>query len=193
MAECLINAGLSTTCDKKKRVGGVKKRLWIGNISELESIAYVGDDPKGAILDFTMASTTMTYVFEGFKQSHSGGYTWTPQTGGNGYWQHDVFTKFLADTAAEKAILEDLAVSDVFIILETNSEEFLFYGFKNGLQQTEGVQNSGAEFGSDTTDQLTFTGAELTMPKPLMAAIVASETQYEANLALLTSKEVAAP
>ena len=33
MAECLINAGLSTTCDKKKRVGGVKKRLWIGNIS----------------------------------------------------------------------------------------------------------------------------------------------------------------
>ena len=40
---------------RKKRVGGVKKRLWIGNISELESIAYVGDDPKGAILDFTMA------------------------------------------------------------------------------------------------------------------------------------------
>jgi hypothetical protein len=73
--------------------------------------------------------------------------------------------KLISTTPADDEVIEELSVADVFIILETNNNEFIIYGIDNGLDMTAGSQNSGAESASDITDTLTFQGEERRKPR----------------------------
>ena len=106
------------------------------------------------------------------------GYTAQIQApGGNKFYQHDVILKLFPDTPNEDSAIEDLLVGTVGIILETNNDEFILFGFKNGLDQTEGVQNSGQEAASDIADTLTFAGAEPEKPKRILVGGSADATK----------------
>lgn len=176
---CGVTGGMSVDCNALRRVGGVNKRAFVGNLSDIESYTT---DVDGCITAITFAATTGLYELESRKASHSGGITnQTSGEGGNKFYTHDVQLKLFSSNCAEDKILEELFVADVIIILEDNNQEFKLYGQKNGLDQTGGTQNSGQVAASDISDTLIFTGEESELPKRVF------DTDYAATKALLES------
>lgn len=175
MADCLVTNGIGINCDDLRRVGGVDKDFYLANHDELVNVGY---DSSNYINDINFTAYKGLYKFKSRKQAHSGGYT--PQVsgpGGNKYFQHDVTAKLYPATPDEDAILEALLVGTVVIILETNNDEFILYGLKKGMDQTEGVQNSGTEDNSDVGYNLTFAGAEKEIPKRVLVGGTAEATR----------------
>ncbi len=165
---CLITAGVGITCAALKRVGGVNKRAYMFNINDLVTSPSGGytTDANGYVDSFQFTGYFGLFKYISRKAAHSGGYTAQIQSpGGNKYFQHDCTIKLFSDDPTEDAILETLLVGCVGIILEDNNQEFRVYGITNGMDQSEGVQNTGQEQSSDIGDALTFVGAEPEIPK----------------------------
>ena len=177
---CGINSGLSITCQNLKKVGGVKKAAYLFNIDDLVEYTI---DGQGYITALTFAQYKGLYKFQARKQSHSGGYTAVIQDpGGNKFFQHDVTLKAFCETPADDEVLEDLLVSEVGVILETNNGEFILYGAYNGMEQTAGVQNTGTAPASDIADNLTLTGFEEGKPKRVLETDGPSTKAYLESL-----------
>lgn len=181
---CGITNGIAITCADLKKVGGVNKRAWLFNISDLQDAKYT-TDADGYVTAISFDTYAGLYSFVGKKKSHSGGFALQKQQpGGTTFFQHDVIIKLFPDTPTEDGVIENLAVSDVGIILETNNQEFVLYGAENGLELTDGSQNTGQDSASDTSDTLTFVGEEKKKPLRILA------TDYATTKALLESYEV---
>jgi hypothetical protein len=184
MSGCGISSGININCSDLKRVGGVNKRAWLFNISDLLDAKYTIDG-SGYVTAINFTTYAGLYAFTGKKKSHSGGYQMIKQQpGGTTFFQHNVLMKLFPDTAAEDLIMENLAVSELGIILETNNEEFFLYGAYNGMEQIDGTQDSGQETATDTSDSLTFQGEEKKKPLRILS------TDYATTKALLESYEV---
>lgn len=137
-----------------------------------------------ASLSFNSAYNGL-YKFSGPKKGHTAGYTVQVADGGNKAFVHAVTLKFFANNAADAKVIEDLVSGNVFVIVETNENQFKIYGGQNGMEVTAGQQNSGNASNADTTDQLTLNGdGEQYLPKIFFA------TDYATTLALLESYEV---
>jgi len=163
---CLVTTGVGITCAALTRVGGVNKRAYIYNLEELDAF---GTDANGYINNLVFTAYLGLYKYISRKQAHSGGYTAQIQApGGNKFYQHDVILKLFPDDPTEDESLETLLVSCVGIILEDNNREFRLYGLNNGMDQSEGVQNTGQEQASDVADSLTFFGNEPEIPKRVL-------------------------
>lgn len=181
---CGISNGISITCADLKRVGGVNKRAWLFNISDLADNKYT-IDVDGYVTAINFNTYAGLYAFTGKKKSHSGGYQLQKQQpGGTTFFQHNVLMKLFPDTAPEDLILENLAVSELGIILETNNEEFFLYGAFNGMELVDATQDTGQETATDTSDSLTFQGEEKKKPLRILS------TDYATTKALLESYEV---
>lgn len=168
---CLITAGAGITCAALNQVGGVNKRAYIFNINQLATTGQRGytTDVNGYVDSFQFTTYFGLFKYISRKAAHSGGSTAQIQTpGGNKYFQHDVIIKLFPEDPTEDAIMETLLTSCVGIILESNNQEFFLYGIQNGLDQTEGTQNTGQEQTSDVAYSMTFTGAEPEMPKRIL-------------------------
>lgn len=180
---CGINDGISIVCDDLKRVGGVKKDAFLFNLSDLSTYTFL----SGYVSALNFDVYGGLYQFSSRKQSHSGGFV--PQSqdpGGNKFFQHDVLIKMFPGTAAGDDVLEDLLVSEVGVILETNNREFLLYGQYNGLEQISGGgQNSGQATASDVGYTINLQGEEQFLPFRL--SVDGTGTDYDATKALIES------
>lgn len=180
MANCNISAGIGVDCSDLRRVGGVKKRVWIYNT---DGVTYT-TNVSGYITAISFPTYEGLYAFEGKKNSHSAGESLVNQEGANKFFQHDLVLKLFLTNPTDQEVVENLAVASVCAIVETNNGEFVLYGKDNGLDLTAMTQNSGQAGASDTTATLTFAGAETSLPKFVLS------TDYETTLALLESYEV---
>lgn len=163
---CLITDGVGISCDALRRVGGVNKRAYLFNLDDMTSS---GEDSNGYVDNIVFTGYKGLYKYISRKQAHSGGYTAQIQApGGNKFYQHDVILKLFPDDPTEDAALESLLVASVGIILEDNNQEFRLYGIQNGMDQSEGAQNTGQEQASDIADTLTFVGNEPDIPKRIL-------------------------
>ena len=179
---CAIISGIAITCDDLKRVGGVNKRVYLFNIEELDDTKYTFTTDFVSEINFQ--ATFGLYAFNSKKKSHSAGYSIQKnQPGGNTYFQHDAIVKVFPDSPTEDGVIEDLVVSNVGLIVEDNNQQFFIYGAENGLEVTEGTQNTGQENASDIALPLTFTGEEKTLP--LRISVDGSGTDYAATKAYL--------
>lgn len=163
---CLVEIGVGINCDDLRKVGGVNKRAYIFNLDELTSS---GEDANGYIDNLVFTAYLGLFKYISRKQAHSGGSTAQIQApGGNKFYQHDVILKLFPGDPTEDAALERLLVSCVGIILEDNNKEFFLYGLDNGMDQSEGAQNTGQEQASDMANTLTFVGNEPELPKRIL-------------------------
>ena len=168
---CGITSGVSVTCDDLRRVGGVNKRAFIFNLSDVTGYTTTVD---GCISAITFDVATGLYEFDSRKFAHSGGYSvQSGGEGGNKFYQHDVQLKMFSTTCLDDKILEDLLVANVGIILETANQDFKLFGTYNGMSEESGQQNSGQVGASDVSDTLIFQGEEKGMPKHVL------DTDYE--------------
>lgn len=173
---CLITAGISINCDALKRVGGVNKRFWLFNISSLTTPIVALTD--GYVTDINLSTYQFLYKFEGNKYAHS--FTVVPQRSdeGNVQWEHKFMPVLVNTTPTEDAILEDLAVSEVGAIVQTNNNEFLILGAQNGLTLTEGTLGSGQKSGDSSSSKVTLTGNEQSVYKRLLRTDVNTTLAY---------------
>lgn len=181
---CGIENGISITCDDLRRVGGVNKRVWIFNISDLQDTKYTEMSDYISAINFDTYKGL--YAFTSKKKSNSGGYALQKQQpGGNVFFQHDVIVKLFPDSPSEDAVVENLSVGEFGVIIETNNQEFILYGAENGMEGTEGTQNSGQENASDVALSLTFTGEEKKLPRRI--SVGGTGADYAATKAYLES------
>ena len=160
---CGITDGIEAGCNDLPQVGGIKKSIWIGNLSDLSSTRAVFSS-DGYINYLSFNTYGGLYKFTGKKLSGSGGVELVNGEGAN-LFNHTCSFKVFTETPEAYSILESLSGSDVFIIEETNNDQFKVYGLYNGLEMTGLTQNSGTEFTADTSFNITFTGAERRLPK----------------------------
>jgi hypothetical protein len=172
---CGITSGLSIDCAQLRRVGGVNKRAYAYNV---EGVTYTING-NGYLTAFDFPAYQGLYEITSRKQSHSGGSTLVKQEpGGNTFYNHDVILKVFPDSPDDDTVLEDLAVGEFGIILETNNQEFFLYGAYNGMENTAAAQNSGQAPASDIGSTLTFTGSETGLPIRISLGTYAATKAY---------------
>lgn len=179
---CGIGAGIGINCDALKRAGGLNKRFWLGNISGLNTPMVANTD--GYLTNIPLTTYLTLYQFAGPKFGHS--FEVNEQRGdeGNVQWEHKLMIKLLNTTPTDDAVVEDLAVSEVFAVVQTNNLEFLVLGAQNGMTSTEAKLSSGQKSGDSSSSAMTLTGFETSIYKRLL------RTDFNTTLAYLNAMSV---
>tara|TARA_R110000868_G_scaffold378961_2_gene644615 strand:+ start:614 stop:1159 length:546 start_codon:yes stop_codon:yes gene_type:complete len=177
---CNITAGITISCDALKRVGGLNKRLWLFNISSLNTPIVALTD--GFVTDIPLTTYATLYKIEGNKYSHSFEVNEQRSDEGNVQWEHKLMVKIVNTTPTDDAIFEDLTVSEVGAIVQTGNNEFLILGAQNGLTSTESKLQSGQKSGDSSASSITLTGNEQSIYKRLL------RTDFNTTLAYLNAR-----
>lgn len=165
-ASCGITSGIGINCDALKRVGGLNKRVWLGNIASLATPIVGLTD--GFVTNIPLTTYNTLYSFQGPKFAHA--FELNEQRGdeGNVQWEHKLMLKLQNTSPTDDAVLEDLTVSEVFAIVQTNNLEFLILGAQNGLTATESKLKSGQKSGDTSSSEITLSGFEQSVYKRLL-------------------------
>jgi|CXWJ01.1.fsa_nt_gi hypothetical protein len=159
---CDISSGIGITCADLKRVGGLNKRLWLFNMSDLRTPI---DVTQATITNLNFNAYASLFKFEGNKYAHSA-YDKVARTDfGNVSWEHAINLKVNSTTGTEDQILEALAVAEVGGIVQTNNNEFFIVGGGNGLTCMEMEFNTGQKLGDETVSSIKLVGTETTKLK----------------------------
>lgn len=173
---CEITAGISISCDALKRVGGVNKRLWLFNLTDLSTPIVALTD--GYVTNIPLSTYQSLYKIEGAKFAHSFEINEQRSDEGNVQFEHKVMIKIVNTTPTEDAVLEDLTTSEVGAIIQTNNNEFLILGAQNGMSATETKIQSGQKSGDSSASVVTLTGNEQSIYKRLLRTDVNSTLAY---------------
>jgi hypothetical protein len=181
---CKATTGLSFSCTDLLKVGGAFPTFWVGYLSELDTAFSLAQTADINAIDF--GSYGGLRRFEGNKFAHSFGSELSVTAGGNKSWTHLFTAKVLSDSTADDLTLQNLALgNDIFIVAQDNNRVFYILGAGTGLSVSADVQNSGQTADSDTTNNITLTGSELT--KPLRFA---RGSGYQDTLDYIESREI---
>lgn len=182
MAGCNITNGIGVTCDDLRRIGGQEKTVYFYNIDDLDTTTPY-TETNSYISALTFQTYKGLYKFTARKDSHAGGDEVVVQEGGNKYFQHNATIKAFISDPTDAATIEELIVANVGIIMVSRNGDIKLYGKENGMEVTEGAENSGAVSNSDTTQNLTFMGEE--KEKPKFVSIAGTGADKDATIAYL--------
>jgi len=155
---------LAPSCAALKKKGGFDKRIWVGNIADLDSVTY-GTDQE--ITAFTFSGTTGFKTVTG-KRLKNGAET-TLEAGENVNMRTQNYNAVLyAQSAAERAAVEALwDADDIFVVAESNAGTIEVYGINKGansqfdnygLKASSGTWNEGVALNDDTGIPTSFSG-----------------------------------
>jgi hypothetical protein len=175
MANCLISSGITVSCDDLRRVGGLAKRVWVGNLDDLTQPFPSGN---AYVTNVELGTYQGLFKFESSKFSHEANYGIAKSDGGNISFNQTVILRLFNNDPTDDGVIEDLTTSDVFVIVQTNNNEFFVYGAGSGLGLTEGTGGSGRQLADSTVTTLTLTGAEKELPKRFLRSNVETTLAY---------------
>lgn len=175
MANCKITSGISVSCDDLRRVGGVAKRLWVGNLEDLASPIPTGSN---YVTNIELTTYQSLYKFESAKFSHEASYQAVKSDGGNVAINQTVIMRLFNNDPTDDAVIEDLLTSDVFVVVQTNNDEFFIYGAGAGLGLSDATGGTGRQLADSTVTTLTLTGSEKELPKRFLRTDVNTTIDY---------------
>lgn len=172
MATCsFLTVGLDPSCEALKKLGGVNKRIYIGQIDDIDTITFGVD---GEITAFTLTTGKSLKAFVGKKEKHQGTYELTAGETINLFNQSVILGLYFESDEERKAINELVNVEDMFAFVETNSGVIETYGIANsttlgydnfGLKATAGTGNgTGVLINDDTIYRVTLSGNVPNLP-----------------------------
>jgi len=188
MAEsaCLeLLQGIDPNCDALNKVGGINKRVWVGQLSQL--VGYT-TDVDGYVNTVTLAATSPTpqllKKFIGKKFKHTA--TFEGEVGENvNVINQSIALSLYYSTPAEREAIEQLFnADDVFIFVEGNYGGIEVYGIDlglNGSALTGGLQTL---LNDNTATIVTLSGQQLTLPKQFKTGTLAQDITYLDNISL---------
>lgn len=177
---CGITAGIKLNCTGKGQVGGLNRRVFVGNIKDLADTPYTIDG-DGYVTAINFKPYGFLYEFVGQKFAHTSSDDVERNAGGSVNYPHTVTLKLFDETPDDKEIIEQMTAADVFVVVETNNQKFKIYGYQNGLTIDTAPQESGNESSSDTSRTVTLSGAEVGLAKVFL------DTDYATSVAKLES------
>jgi hypothetical protein len=177
MANCALTSGIDISCASiKQAAGGVKTKVWLGNLSEVTA-TY---DESGYITDlaFNDYTTQGLVPFNCLKDQNDAGSDGAPTDGGTFMFTHDVVLTLLDLTPAHKSALEDLAFAGitqgVFAVVQTAGDQFRVYGIDFGLS-VQSMPGRTGKTGEDATSRvITLSGTQKSLEKIFLDTDVAT-------------------
>jgi hypothetical protein len=175
MASCGLTTGFSATCDQRKlAAGGLKGRIWLGNVDDITSVTK---DSDGNITDIDFESGTGTVEVDVIRGPGGSGITASSNLSktANGipvYNQSVAFT--IVESFAEGInFFEELANSEgLFAVVETARGQFKAFGLGVGLVATTSTMQTGPA-DSDSATNVTL---ENPQSEPPYIIFITSET-----------------
>lgn len=163
---CGITAGIGTSCAELKRVGGVAKRLWAYNITDVR--APIDPDATSYITTIELNTYATLYTFDGPKFHASANAVLVKTEQGNVSFTHTVNMNLPNTNPTDDIVLETLAVSDTGWIVQTMNNDFLIFGGVNGLSTGTLETPTGKNLGDSANAPITLTGTERSLAKRLL-------------------------
>lgn len=165
-----LTTGLDPSCEALKKIGGVAKRVWAGQLSQLDGYTVNADTLDIQTIELVSASPANTLKkFIGKKLKNSA--TAELVVGDNiNVFNQSVILVLFYKTSLETAAIEALAIAeDVFIIIETMAGDIEVYGIDTnglasssdplgGLNGSAGTGGTGVALNDSTAYTLTLSG-----------------------------------
>lgn len=159
-------SGINASCDALNKVGGVNKRVWIGQLSQVTSY---DTDANGYIDTITMAddASSNPYTlkkFVGKKTKNSGTYELTAGENVNTFntsFNLEVFHFTPEDRTNLEALIN---ADDVFVIAQTDAGQIEVFGIDEGLNASAGSGGTGVNLQDKTSFTLTLSGEQRKLP-----------------------------
>ena len=158
----LLN-GLDPTCEALTKVGGVNKRVWIGQKSALTSFTTNGTTFYVETFTFSVGNGFKKFI--GKRDKHFGNVELVDGENVNTF-NHIVNLVLYHLTPADKIAIEGLCnAEDLFVLLENNAGQIEVFGIDLGLNATAGTGGTGTLLNDSTAFTVTLSGENLKMPR----------------------------
>lgn len=172
MAACsFLTVGLDPSCEALKKLGGVNKRVYIGQLSDIDTITFGVD---GEITALTLLLGATLKRFYGKKEKNQGTYELVAGETINLFNQSAILALYFDSDAERTAVNQLVNVEDMFVFIETNAGNIEAYGIANstalgydnfGLKATAGTGNgTGILINDDTAYRVTLSGNVPNLP-----------------------------
>ena len=175
MANCVdLLQGLDPSCDALNKVGGVNKRVWIGQLSQLDETAKYTTDADGYIDVINMAtlgsSPETLKKFYGKKKKNSTALEGVIGKNINTINQSVTLALYYSTPDEREAIENLYNADDVFVAIEGNYGAIEIYGIDLGLNASALTGGLGALLNDNTAVIITLSDEQLTLPKQFKSA-----------------------
>jgi hypothetical protein len=172
MADCIdVLNSIGMSCAKTEQVGGVKKKVWIGQKSQLASYTKDADGYVDTlVMDVDNSSDAYKLVTVMSKKNvHSGTVEGVVGTNVN-LFNHSALIKVFTESPAENEALSALAKADeLFVLMETEYGKIQIFGLDRGLEMSALAGSTGVELQDDTGFLLTLSGEQTNLPDFFLA------------------------
>lgn len=159
-------------CDGLESVGGVKKTVYIGQLSQLATVPYTTDaDGYVDTIAFLTASPQYgLHKFSGKKGKNNG--TWEITPGDNVNTFNTSANLVLYPFTPEQVTACDALAKadDLFVIMPNEAGTKIWvYGITQGLNASAGSGGTGTGLQDDTSYKITLSGEQLSSPMQFLA------------------------
>jgi hypothetical protein len=174
MANCVqILQGIDPSCDALNKVGGINKRVWVGQLSMLDNPKYT-EDADGYIATIEMATISSVVqelvTFSGKKFKNSTANEVVVGENVNTINQQVTLALYYTTPTEREAIESLINADDVFVCVEGNYGRIEIYGIDLGLNCSAGSGGLGALLNDNTAFIVTLSDEQLTLPKQFRSA-----------------------
>lgn len=158
--------GITASCEALNKVGGVNKRVYIGQLSQLDGYTK---NVSGEIETITMADDASgnPYTlkkFTGKKNKNNGTYELTAGENVNTFNTSAILEVFHYTQAEREALVALINADDVFVIMQTDAGQVEAFGIDEGLNASAGTGGTGVNLQDKTSFNLTLSGEQRKLP-----------------------------
>jgi hypothetical protein len=173
MATCIeLIRGVDPSCAALNKVGGIDKRVWIGQLSMLDEDAKYTTDVNGYVDSLNLtAVASIPYTlkkFIGKKSKHSTTNEVVPGENVNTVNQSTILALYYSTPTEREAIESLINADDVFVAVQGQYGGIEVYGLDFGLNCSAGTGGLGALLNDNTAFVVTLSGEQLGLPKQML-------------------------
>tara|TARA_R110002020_G_scaffold231095_1_gene442204 strand:- start:192 stop:752 length:561 start_codon:yes stop_codon:yes gene_type:complete len=184
MSGCLLTNSKTKDCSTTSKIGGLKGRLWLYNITGSDGANVTYTESGNTITDIGFGASEGLHVVEGEKFAHNFTYAGAAPGINKFYNQGGTIKTVVASDLDIEWLDEVFKASNVGVIYENLNQEFIVLGQYNGLKAIEGdMFDSGLESTAEVGTTITLAGEE---NKPFK---IFFDTDYATTLAKIISLE----
>jgi hypothetical protein len=177
-----LTAGLDPTCAALKKIGGVDRRVWIGELEDISDLTISGHE----ITAITLTETKTLKKFIGRREKNSAGFEVAVGENANIRTQN-VNLVLYHKLAADKAAIDELIdVEGAFVFAEEANGSITAWGidttnYENfGLKCSAGTGTTGTVLNDPTASTITLSGGHTNME-----LVFDESATTDANIAVL--------
>jgi hypothetical protein len=165
--ECIdILRSIGATCESIEQVGGVKKKVWITQLSQIDSYTT---DADGYVDGITMNTDNSSNDYKlitvtGKKFTHNG--TFEGVIGENiNTINHNAIVKIYTENPTQRAnVLTLFKADELVVFFETEAGKIEIYGLDKGLEASAMTGQTGIALQDDVGIVLTLSGEQTRLP-----------------------------